>query len=78
MKKQTLIDKLARQIKTLKEQLAGYDRFLELKGLLEECKKFVRPKSIVEKLQRNKWEIAKREVDMTQRKRSIKKHDIAI
>ena len=76
--KQNLINKLSGQVKTLKEKLAGFEGFLELKGLLEECKEFIRPKTIVEKLVKNKRDIAKRDVETVQRKRVVKKRDIAI
>ena len=49
-----------------------------MKGLLEECKEFIRPKNIVEKLAKNKRDIANRDVESIQRKRTAKKHDIAI
>ena len=49
-----------------------------MKGLLEECKEFIRPKTIAEKLVKNKQDIAKRDVETVQRKRTVKKHDIAI
>ena len=76
--KQNLINKLSGQVKTLKEKLASFEGFLELKGLLEECKEFIRPKTIAEKLVKNKQDIAKRDVETVQRKRTVKKHDIAI
>ena len=76
--KQNLINKLSGQIKTLKEKIAGFEGFLEMKGLLEECKEFIRPKNIVEKLAKNKHNIANRDVESIQRKRVDKKHDITI
>ena len=77
MQKQSLINKLSGQVKTLKDRLAGYDRFMELKGLLEECKEFIRPKTLKERL-----EISKQKVSKTERKKRTviidKKHDVAI
>ncbi len=77
MQKQSLINKLSGQVKTLKDRLAGYDRFMELKGLLEECKEFIRPKTLKERLEISKLKVSKTE----QKKRTViidKKHDVAI
>ena len=77
MQKQSLINKLSGQVKTLKDRLAGYDRFMELKGLLEECKEFIRPKTLKERLEISKQKVSKTE----QKKRTViidKKRDVAI
>ncbi|MBQ5850472.1 MAG: plasmid recombination protein [Lachnospiraceae bacterium] len=73
--KQNLINKLSGQIKTLKEKLAGFEGFLELRGLLEECKEFIRPKTIAEKLVKNKRDIAKRDMKTMTRNSLAKRHD---
>lgn len=77
-KMQMVIDRMTGKIKTLKQQISEYDNFIKIKGLLEEFKEFVRPKSIAEKLQRKKQQVAMREQDTEQRNRNVKRHDIAI
>lgn len=74
---QAVIDKLTGRVKNLTERISEYDNFMKIKGLLEEFKEFIRPKSIAEKLQKNKQVVAIQEPDKVQRKRD-KKHDVAI
>lgn len=50
---------------------------MELKGLLEECKEFIRPKTLKERLEISKQKVSKTE----QKKRTViidKKRDVAI
>ncbi|MDD6796660.1 MAG: plasmid recombination protein [Clostridia bacterium] len=75
---QAVIDKLTGKVKSLTERISEYDNFMKIKGLLEEFKEFIRPKSIAEKLQKNKLAVARRSVDELQRKNVDKKHDVAI
>ena len=75
---QAVIDKLTGRINTLTERISEYDNFMKIKGLLEEFKEFIRPKSIAEKLQKNKQVVEIREPNKVQRRRGDKKHDIAI
>ena len=75
---QAVIDKLTGRIKNLTERISEYDNFMKIKGLLEEFKEFIRPKSIAEKLQKNKQVVEIREPNKVQRRRGDKKHDIAI
>ena len=59
----------------LKDKLSGTEAFLEMKGILEEFKEFIRPKSIQGKLALNqkKVEEAEKECpkDKIKRKRDI-------
>lgn len=75
---QTVIDKLTGRVKSLTERVAECENFMNINGLLEEFKEFIRPKSIAEKLQRNKQVVEMRKPDKLQRRNSNKKHDIAI
>lgn len=45
---QGIIDELMVQVKKWKDKILQYDKFLNVKGLVEEFKEFVRPKSIKE------------------------------
>ena len=45
------IDDLKAQLKTWKNKIQQYDKFLNVKGLVEEFKEFVRPKSIKERME---------------------------
>ena len=69
---------LREQISSLKSKLREFTDFVSECGLMEAFKEFIRPKNIVEKLAKNKRDIANRDVESIQRKRTAKKHDIAI
>ena len=71
-------DKLTDLVKTLKNKILQYDKFLGVKGLVEELREFVRPKLIKERMQdkRKRVEVQKREQIVKSKSRSEK--DIAI
>lgn len=71
-------DKLTDLVKTLKNKILQYDKFLGVKGLVEEFREFVRPKLIKERMQdkRKSVEVQKREQIVKSKSRSEK--DIAI
>lgn len=59
----------------LKDKLSGTEAFLEMKGILEDFKEFIRPKSIQEKLALNQKKVEEAEKerlkDEIKRKRDI-------
>ena len=75
---QGIIDDLMVQVKTWKDKVLQYDKFFNVKGLVEEFKEFVRPKSIKERM------VDKQKRVETQKKQTVMKHvsrrkeDIAI
>ena len=71
-------DKLTDLVKTLKNKILQYDKFLGMKGLVEEFREFVRPKLIKERVQdkRKSVEVQKREQIVKSKSRS--EEDIAI
>ena len=56
------IDKLTSQIQILKDKLSKTETFLKMKGLLEEFKESLKPKSVKSELKEKKLIIAEREV----------------
>ena len=56
------IDKLTSQIQILMDKLSKTEAFLKLKGLLEEFKESLKPKSVKSELKEKKLIIAEREV----------------
>lgn len=59
------IDKLTSQIQILKDKLSKTEAFLKLKGLLEEFKESLKPKSVKSELKEKKLIVAEREVTRT-------------
>lgn len=59
------IDKLTSQIQILKDKLSKTETFLKLKGLLEEFKESLKPKSVKSELKEKKLIVAEREVTRT-------------
>lgn len=75
---QAVIDKLTGRVKSLTERIAECENFMKIKGLLEEFKEFIRPKSIAEKLQQNKQIVAMQEPDKVKKRSVEKRQDVAI
>ena len=75
---QAVIDKLTGRVKSLTERITEYDNFMKIKGLLEDFKEFIRPKSIAERLQKNKQVVAMRESDKVKKRSMEKRQDVAI
>ena len=75
---QGAIDDLKAQLKTWKNKIQQYDKFLNVKGLVEEFKEFARPKSIKERMEAKQKTVKtqKREQEMKPVQR--RKKDIAI
>ena len=69
---QGAIDDLKAQLKTWKNKIQQYDKFLNVKGLVEEFKEFVRPKSIKERME------DKQKKQTVMKHVSRRKEDIAI
>ncbi len=59
------IDKLTSQIQILKDKLSKTETFLKLKGLLEEFKESLKPKSVKSELKEKKLIVAEREATRT-------------
>ena len=59
------IDKLTSQIQILKDNLSKTETFLKLKGLFEEFKESLKPKSVKSELKEKKLIVAEREVTRT-------------
>lgn len=77
--KQSSLDKALEQIKTLKEKLKKYDKFLGAKGLVEAFSEFIRPKTVHENMaEKQKIVDASKEKAKNIEVITKKKHDIAI
>lgn len=59
------IDKLTSQIQILKDKLSKTETFLKMKGLLEEFKESLKPKSVKSELKEKKLIVAEREATRT-------------
>ena len=67
---------LRSQLKASKERISVLESFIDFKGLFEELTEFLKPKSVMEKLQKEKDKVAnykRKEPGSTE-----KKHDIAM
>ena len=72
------IDRLSVQVKTLRSKVKQYEAFLDLRGLVDAFKEFIRPKTMQEQLAEKKA-IVENEQKMRVKNMNVKKkHDIAI
>lgn len=77
---QATLDKMSARVKELKSIVKKYESFLEMRGLAKIFKEFIRPKGVVERLQRNK-EIVENKKKIQQKQSEYvvsRKNDIAI
>ena len=72
------IDDLKAQLKTWKNKIQQYDKFLNVKGLVEEFKEFVRPKSIKERMEANQETVKTQKQEQEMKPVQRRKKDIAI
>ena len=72
------LDRLSRQVKTFKVKVKQYETFLDLRGLVDVFKEFIRPKSMREQLDEKKAIVEKEKNIRVQAVDVKKKHDIAI
>lgn len=75
---QGIIDDLMVQVKTWKDKVLQYDKFLNVKGLVEEFKEFVRPKSIKERMEANQKTVKTQKQEQEMKPVQRRKKDIAI
>ena len=75
---QGAIDDLKAQLKTWKNKIQQYDKFLNVKGLVEEFKEFVRPKSIKERMEDKQKRVETQKKQTVMKHVSRRKEDIAI
>ena len=66
------------QLKTWKNKIQQYDKFLNVKGLVEEFKEFVRPKSIKERMEDKQKRVETQKKQAVMKHVSRRKEDIAI
>ena len=66
------------QVKTFKVKVKQYETFLDLRGLVDVFKEFIRPKSMREQLDEKKAIVEKEKNIRVQAVDVKKKHDIAI
>lgn len=77
---QATIDKMSARVKELKDIVKRYEGFLDLRGLTEAFKEFIRPKGVVERLHQN-LEIVESKKKIQQKQTEYienRKNDIAI
>ena len=72
------IDRLSAQVKTFKVKVKQYGTFLDLRGLVDAFKEYIRPKTIQEQLAEKKTLVEKEKGRRMQEVDVKKKHDIAI
>ena len=75
---QGIIDELMVQVKKWKDKILQYDKFLNVKGLVEEFKEFVRPKSIKEWMEANQKTVKTKKQEQEMKPVQRRKRDIAI
>ena len=75
---QGIIDNLMFQVKTWKDKVLQYDKFLNVKGLVEEFKEFVRPKLIKERMQDKQKIVETQKQEQEMKPVQRRKKDIAI
>ena len=75
---QGAIDDLKAQLKTWKNKIQQYDKFLNVKGLVEEFKEFIRPKSIKERMEANQKTVKTQKQEQEMKPVQRRKKDIAI
>lgn len=77
---QATIDKMSARVKELKGILKKYEGFLEMRGLTEVFKEFIRPKGMVERLNQNMETVeSKKKIQQKQTEYfESRKNDIAI
>ena len=64
--------------KQIKNKIQQYDKFLNVKGLVEEFKEFVRPKSIKERMEDKQKRVETQKKQTVMKHVSRRKEDIAI
>lgn len=72
------IDRLSTQVKTLRSKVKQYEVFLDLRGLVDVFREYIRPKTVQEKLDEKKAIVEKEKERRMQEVNVKKKHDIAI
>ena len=75
---QGIIDDLMAQVKTWKDKVLHYDKFINVKGLVEEFKEFARPKSIKERMEDKQKSVEKQKQEQKMKPVQRRKKDIAI
>lgn len=75
---QGIIDDLMVQVKTWKDKVLQYDKFFNVKGLVEEFKEFSRPKSIKERMEDKQKSVEKQKQEQKMKPVQRRKKDIAI
>ena len=75
---QGIIDDLMVQVKTWKDKVLQYDKFFNVKGLVEEFKEFVRPKSIKERMEAKQKVVEKQKCEQVVNSTARREKDIAI
>ena len=75
---QGIIDDLMAQVKTWKDKALQYDKFLNVKGLVEEFKEFARPKSIKERMEAKQKTVKTQKQEQEMKPVQRRKKDIAI
>lgn len=75
---QGIIDDLMAQVKTWKDKVLQYDKFLNVKGLFEEFKEFARTKSIKERMEANQKTVKTQKQEQEMKPVQRRKKDIAI
>lgn len=72
------IDRLSTQVKAFRSKVKQYETFLDLRGLLDAFKEYIRPKTVQEKLDEKKAIVEREKKVKTQEMDVKKKHEIAI
>lgn len=75
---QGIIDDLMVQVKTWKDKVLQYDKFFNVKGLVEEFKEFVRPKSIKDRMEAKQKVVEKQKCEQVVNSTARREKDIAI
>ena len=77
--KQRKIEKLSNQVKELKTKVKQFTEFLGVFGLIEKFAEFIRSKTLRERLEANKMEVAQRSIKPRARENNHRKQtDIAL
>ena len=71
-------DKLTDLVKTLKNKILQYDKFFDVKGLVEEFREFTRPKLIKERMQDKQKRVENQKQNQVVSSMPGRKKDIAI
>lgn len=71
-------DKLTDLVKTLKNKILQYDKFFDVKGLVEELREFARPKLIKERMQDKQKSVENQKQNQVVSSMPGRKKDIAI